>query len=99
MNASRRTAMTEQRPRITWHVDRGPDQNPRRIRAGDVTIAYGKTEADARRIVHTGNVVAMLLATLEIAREILTRHAPDFQGREAIVRLIDSAVQFGRRRS
>ena len=90
--------MTELRPLATWHVDRGAGQNPRRIRAGDTTIAYGKTEADARRIAQTGNAVAMLLATLEIAREILTRHAPDFQGREAVVRLIDSAVQYGRRR-
>ena len=89
--------MTEHRPahHLACRSRRGPEPAP--YRAGDVTIAYGKTEADARRIAQTGNVVATLLATLKIAREILTRHSPDFQGREAIVRLIDSAVRFGRR--
>ncbi len=90
--------MTEGRPSPVWHVDRGVGCNPRRIRAGDVTIAYGKTEADARRIADIGNAVAMLLVALEITRDILARHAPDFQAREAIVQLIDSAVRFGRGR-
>lgn len=90
--------MTDRRPPPTWHVDRGVGCNPRRIRAGDVTIAYGKTEADARRIADTVNAGAMLLVTLEITRDILARHAPDFPAREAIVQLIDSAIRFGRSR-
>jgi hypothetical protein len=90
--------MTERRPNITWHVDRGAGSNLRRIRAGDTTIAYGKTEADARCIADTGNAAAMLLVTLEIARDILANHAPDFQAREAIVRLIDSTVRYARKR-
>ena len=90
--------MTEKRPLAVWHVDRGVGCNPRRIRAGDVTIAYGKTEADARRIAEIGNAVAMLLVALEITRDILARHAPDFHAREAIVQLIDSAIRFGRGR-
>lgn len=90
--------MTEGHPVILWHVDRGTGCNPRRIRAGDVTVAYGKTEADARRIAEIGNTVAMLLVTLEITRDVLARHAPDFQAREAIVQLIDSAIRFGRGR-
>lgn len=90
--------MTEGRPLIVWHVDRGTGCNPRRIRAGNVTIAYGKTEADARRIADIGNAVALLLVALEITRDILARHAPDFPAREAIVQLIDSAIRFGRGR-
>lgn len=90
--------MTEKRPLTVWHVDRGVGCNPRRIRAGDATIAYGKTEADARRIAEIGNTVAMLLVALEITRDILGRHAPAFQARDAIVQLIDSAIRFGRGR-
>jgi hypothetical protein len=34
----------------------------------------------------------MLVAALEIARDNIDHHAPDFRGLEAITRLIDSAV-------
>jgi hypothetical protein len=34
----------------------------------------------------------MLVATLEIARDSIDHDAPDFWGREAVTRLIDSAV-------
>jgi spore cortex formation protein SpoVR/YcgB (stage V sporulation) len=40
----------------------------------------------------------MLVATLEIARDNIDHYAPDFRGREAITRLIDSAVADSDRR-
>ncbi|MEQ1711742.1 MAG: hypothetical protein ABL908_10105 [Hyphomicrobium sp.] len=79
-----------------WHVDRSSGANPRRVLAGRTVIAYGKTVGDAHRIAHAGSVNLVLVTTLEIARDILAGHAPDFTGREAIIRLIDGAVQFGR---
>ena len=81
-----------------WAVETAAGANPRRVRAGQNVIAYATTVADAHRIAHAGTVTVMLLATLDIAREILSRHAPDFQGRDGIIRLIDSAVRFGRGR-
>lgn len=79
-----------------WHVDRSSGANPRRVLAGRTVIAYGKTVADAHRIARAGSVNLFLITTLEIARDILAGHAPDFTGREAIIRLIDSAVRLGR---
>ncbi len=80
----------------TWHVDRSIGANPRRVLAGRNVIAYGKTVVDAHRIAHAGSVNSLLITTLELARDILAGHAPDFAGRDAIIRLIDSAIRFGR---
>jgi hypothetical protein len=79
-----------------WHVDRSPGAHPRRVLAGQQVIAYGKTVTDAHRIAHAGSVNMFLIATLEIARDILAGHAPDFTGREAVIRLIDSAIRYAR---
>jgi hypothetical protein len=87
----------EQHPAaIPWRVDRRDGVNPRRIRAGARTIAYGTTVADAERIARTGETHAMLVTALEIARDVLAGHAPEFIGREAVIRLITTAIAYGK---
>ena len=79
----------------TWHVDRAPGRNPRRILKGATPVAYATTDAGAHHIAHMGNVVAVLVATLEIIRDVLAG-MPDFQGRMTFVSLIDTAIRYGR---
>lgn len=88
-------APTPARP-DSWRVDCARGSNPRRILKGRTTIAYATTEADAHRIARVGNVNAILLATLEIVRDVIAHHAPDFAARARILAMLDSAIQLGR---
>lgn len=91
-------------PPAAWRLEHSRTAAPRsggvtstrRIVRGGRTVAHGATDADARRLLRILNAANVLLVTLELVRDLIAAHSPDFDGRAQLLRLIETAVRFGR---